>query len=238
MSVSTIRRHFAHSVRVKLQPPILNAPVNLIADATYFSRSDGVLVFRANKMNIDISFIRSETKKNFTRRLNKLDERGYQFKSITLDGKIGIMNLFSERYPGIPIQLCQFHQKQIIRRYITTKPQTACAQAIQKLMKNLKNHDEISFTNALTELKKQHHDFLQERNDKGKFKHRKVRSAIRSLNRNLPYIFTYKKHPELNIPNTTNSCDGSFGHWKYKVELHRGLKRYRRNRLIIFLLNR
>lgn len=238
MSISTIRRQFTHLIRVKWQYPTLNEPVNLIADATYFSRSDGVLVFRANKVNIDISFIRSETNKNFTRRLNKLDEHGYRFKSVTLDGKISTIKLFEARYPGIPIQLCQFHQKQIIRRYITTKPQTVCAQALQRLMKNLKDHDECSFTNALTELKQQHHDFLQERNDKGNFKHRKVRSAIRSLTRNLPYLFAHKKYPELGIPNTTNSCDGSFGHWKYKVELHRGLKKYRRNRLIIFLLNR
>jgi len=79
---------------------------------------------------------------------------------------------------------------------------------------------------------------LQERNEKGQFKHRAIRSAIRSLTTNLPYLFTTKKHPELKIPNTTNSCDGSFGQWKYRVELHRGLKKYRRNKLIIYLLNR
>lgn len=222
---------------MKWQYPALNSPMNLIADATYFSRSDGVLVFRANKVNIDISFIRSETKKNFNRRLNKLEERGYRFKSVTLDGKTGIISLFSTRYPELPIQLCQFHQKQIIRRYITSRPQTPCALAIRELMKKLKEHDETSFTEALTELKEQYHNFLQERNDNGQFKHRKVRSAVRSLTKNLPYLFTYKKHPELSIPNTTNSCDGSFGQWKYKVELHRGMKKHRRNKLIIFLLN-
>ena len=223
---------------MKWQHPTMDSPINLIADATYFSRSDGLLVFRANKVNIDISFIRSETKKNFNRRLNKLDELGYRFKSVTLDGKTGIISLFSTRYPGLPIQLCQFHQKQIIRRYITCKPKTPCARQIQDLMKKLKDHDEESFTEALSNLKLEHHSFLKEHNQSGQFKHRSVRSALRSLTTNLPHLFTYKKYPELNIPNTTNSCDGSFGQWKYRVELHRGLKKHRRNKLIIYMLNR
>jgi len=223
---------------VKWLPPEFNAPLNLIADATYFSRSDGVLVFRGNQKNLDISFIKTETREVFARRFNHLDKQGYTFKSITLDGKRGIIKLFSECYPGIPIQFCQFHQKQIIRRYITRQPKTLCGQKIQWLMKKLKEHDEASFSIALNQLKTEYHDFLQERNEKGQFKHRAIRSAIRSLTTNLPCLFTYKKHPELKIPNTTNSCDGSFGQWKYRVALHRGLKKYRRNKLIIYLLNR
>ncbi|HEY4478754.1 MAG TPA: hypothetical protein VI981_00100, partial [Candidatus Paceibacterota bacterium] len=45
----------------------------------------------------------------------------------------------------------------------------------------------------------------------------KVRGAYLSMERNLPYLFTYQKYPELNIPNTTNSLDGSFTHLKDKV---------------------
>ena len=40
-----------------------------------------------------------------------------------------------------------------------------------------------------------------------------------------------------NIPNTTNSCDGSFAHWKQKVKIHRGLRKDRRNKMINYLLN-
>ncbi|GHU26157.1 hypothetical protein FACS1894152_0180 [Bacilli bacterium] len=40
---------------------------------------------------------------------------------------------------------------------------------------------------------------------------------------NLPYLFVYKKeeYRHLNIPNTTNACDGYSGHLKRKVEIHR-----------------
>jgi hypothetical protein len=42
---------------------------------------------------------------------------------------------------------------------------------------------------------------------------------------------------QLNIPNTTNWLDGSFGHLKPKISLHRGLRRDRKLKLILTLLN-
>ena len=44
------------------------------------------------------------------------------------------------------------------------------------------------------------------------------------------------KNKKLKIPKTTNSCDGSFAHWKGKIKLHRGLRRDRRNRMIETIL--
>ena len=58
------------------------------------------------------------------------------------------------------------------------------------------------------------------------YKHRQLRSAFRSLHTNMPYLFTYKNHPYLKIPNTTNSSDGSFAHWKQKLKIHRSLYKY------------
>ena len=84
---------------------------------------------------------------------------------------------------------------------------------------------------------KKYEDFLKERNEQGQFKHRQLRSAFRSLKTNLPYLFTYKKFPALHIPNTTNSCDGSFAHWKQKIKIHRGLRKHRRNKMINYLLS-
>ena len=64
------------------------------------------------------------------------------------------------------------------------------------------------------------------------YTHKKVRGAYMSLERNLPYLFTYQKYPELHIPNTTNSLDGSFAHLKDKVKIHHGLRRDRRYKMI------
>jgi len=166
-----------------------------------------------------------------------LDNLGFQFNSVTIDGRRGVIKLFAARYTNIPIQLCQFHQAQIIRRYTTNNPKLPCAIELKALMGYLTEIDEVVFKSLLEILHEQYEIFLKERNEQGQFKHRCLRSAFRSLKTNLPYLFTYKKHPELNIPNTTNSCDGSFAHWKQKVKIHRGLIKERRNRLVNFLLN-
>jgi hypothetical protein len=61
--------------------------------------------------------------------------------------------------------------------------------------------------------------FLNERSEKleskkNRFVHRKLRSAFRSLMNNLPYLFTWYDHLELNIPHTTNAIDGHFSDLK------------------------
>jgi len=211
-------------------------PVNLIVDATFFGRTDGVLVFRVNKKNIYWRFIQSETIKEVSQGLDALDKLGYRFKSVTLDGRKGIIKLFESRYPGIPIQLCQFHQTQIIRRYTTNNPKTTCGKELKLVMHCITETSHEVFQSLLQTCCEKYDDFLKERNDNGQFKHRQLRSAFRSLKTNLPYLFTYKNYPDLNIPNTTNSCDGSFAHWKQKLKIHRGLREHRRNKMINFLL--
>jgi hypothetical protein len=53
---------------------------------------------------------------------------------------------------------------------------------------------------------------------------------------NLPNLFTYQKYPELDIPNTTNSFDGSFSALKKKLGVHHGLRRDRWYKVISKLL--
>jgi predicted ATPase len=64
----------------------------------------------------------------------------------------------------------------------------------------------------------------------------KLRSTLRSLTTNAPYLYAWKRLPDLSIPTTTNSCDGSFAHWKAKVKIHRGLRKNRRAKMIKSLL--
>ena len=64
------------------------------------------------------------------------------------------------------------------------------------------------------------------------YTHKRLRSAYRSLRLNLPYLFTYQKYPELNIPNTTNSLDGCFAYLKELVRVHRGSSRNLKNKIL------
>lgn len=235
-SIPTLRKYFdgikAPSQSLEAPPK----PINLILDATFFSRIDGLLVFRANKVNLFWCNITSETIAKIDECLSILDSAGYKFKSFTIDGRRGVIKLLQARYPNIPIQLCHFHQTQIIRRYTTNRPKTACGQELKQLMYYITKYNQEEFESAFSKLQLKYHEFLKERNENKQFVHRRLRSAFRSLKTNLPYLFTYKNHPELNIPNTTNSCDGSFAHWKQKLKIHRGLKKHRRNKMINFLL--
>jgi len=212
------------------------APINLIIDATFFGRYDGIMVFRANRQNLYWRFIDSETVEDVATGLDWLEAQGFKFGSITVDGKRGIISYLARRYPNVPIQFCQFHQAQIIRRYLTLNPRTPCGKYLKAVMRCLTDVDQTVFCSLVETAAQLYEAFLKERNEQGQFKHRRLRSAFRSLRTNMPYLFTYKAYPELDIPNTTNSCDGSFVHWKQKVKLHYGLKKHRRHKMINFLL--
>jgi hypothetical protein len=212
--------------------------INLIFDATYFSRSDGVLVFRANKENVFWQSITSETIRVISDGLDVMENRGYRFKGFVIDGRKGVINLLRSRYSNIPIQLCHFHQAQIIRRYTTCRPKTDCGKDLKYLMSFLTIYTEEEFLNHFLKLQNKYQEFLKERNENKQFIHRRLRSAFRSLKTNLPYLFTYKNHPKLELPNTTNSCDGSFAHWKQKIKIHRGLRKHRRDKMLNYLLQK
>lgn len=81
-SIPTIRKYFD---AIEELEQVLIAPseaVNLILDATFFKRSDGVLVFRANKKNLFWDNITSETIAVIGQCLSILDDAGYKFRSL------------------------------------------------------------------------------------------------------------------------------------------------------------
>ena len=212
--------------------------MNLVFDGTFFKRTKGLLVFRANQRNIYWKYIKSETITNISIAFDTVDAIcKYGYKSFTIDGRRGVLRFLQRRYSDVPIQFCQFHQCMIIRRYNTNNPRTECGKALKHLMNQLTDIlFEKEFETKFDILKVLYEDFLKERNDNNQFKHKRLRSAFRSLNVNKSYLFTCRKYPHLNIPNTTNTCEGSFSHWKNKIKLHRGLAEHRKMKMINYLL--
>lgn len=115
-------------------------------------------------------------------------------------------------------------------------PKTACGKALKALMKSLVHTSREKFINHLREFQDTYQQFLLERNNAGKFQHRRLRSAVRSITTNLPYLFTYLDYPQLHIPHTTNTCEGSFAHWKGKIGVHRGMNKNNKRKMMNFLL--
>lgn len=140
------------------------------------------------------------------------------------------------------MQLCQFHFAKTMTRYLTKKPKTEAGRALRALALSAKRMDEASFTEALTTWHAEYAIFLAERTTtpgtkRWQYTHRGVRSAYRTARNWLPNLFIYKKHPELGIPNTTNTLDGTFSHLKNKVQLHRGLNTVTKKKIISLILN-
>ena len=209
----------------------------MLYDATFFGREYGFLVFHNNRSVIYFEEIKTENLCDIKNGFKKIAGEGYTFKSFTVDGKRGVIPMLKKEFPDVPIQFCHFHQQAIIRRYITNNPKTDCGIDIKVLMKDLKYIREKEFALKLKELEQKHADFIAEKNENEDWKHRRIRSAIRSLKTNLPYLFAYKSHPELGIPNTTNKLEGLFAHLKEKVRMHRGLRVDRKKKMIRFILS-
>jgi hypothetical protein len=209
--------------------------IHVIADVVFFGRKYGVCVFRSPELKMNIGWAEVETETPFVYQLGKnhLEKLGYVITSITIDGKRGVASVFND----IPIQMCHFHQLQIITRYLTRKPKLEASKELRKIALTLTYSTEENFKKELDSWYKKWKVFLNEKTinpETGRwfFTHKRLRSAYRSLTTNLSYLFTYQKHPNLNISTTTNSLDGSFSHLKTLLRIHRGQTQIRRKKMI------
>lgn len=105
----------------------------------------------------------------------------------------------------LPVQMCQFHQIAIINRYLTGKPKLEAGKELRSIALALTDSTENEFTDLLDNWYDKWKEFLKEKSiniETGKlhYTHKRLRSAHRSLKTNLPYLFTYRKYPELKIP--------------------------------------
>lgn len=207
-------------------------PVHVFIDATFFGREFGVLVFRSEGKNLYWRFIQSESLADLEMALEGLDQiclGGYL--GFTIDGKPGLRQLLDQRYEK-PVYMCLFHQQQIVRRYTTTRPKTSCGQALRRFSLSLTRRPGLTVSTAFAVFEALYDPYLRERNDKGQFTHRRLRSAHRSLRKNLPFLCLEPHCPW----RTNNTCEGSFSHWKAKIKIHRSLRFDRKIYMINFLL--
>jgi hypothetical protein len=170
--------------------------------------------------------------------MQDLKERGFDVVAIVGDGKVAVSWLFK----GLPVQMCHFHMKQIIIRCITRNPILPAGIELLEIINKLTFSKEAEFVLLYTNWCKKWDEFLKEKSiNPNTLKpvptHRKLISARGSIKRHLPFLFTFEKYPHLNIPNTTNSLDGSFKKLKTSIAVHAGLSRERKLKMVKTLLN-
>ena len=231
-SVKTIQRKI-DSVII-LQKTTFPNVANVLMDTTYFGRSFGVMVFKDSITGqiLHKTYLTAETNNLYLMGIKEIARRGIKIQSIICDGRKGLVQLFND----IPIQYCNFHQVKTIRTYLTKKPRMQASKELWQLTLLLVRTDKESFTGGLSDWHIKWRDFLNERKideyGKKRYTHKKLRSAYRSLNNNLPWLFTWYDYYGLNIPNTTNAIDGHFSDLKNKLRSHNGLSLERKKKFI------
>jgi hypothetical protein len=209
--------------------------VVILMDTTYWGRGFGVMLFKdaLTKGNLLKYYVKNETNALYIQGINELKSLGFVVVGIVCDGRKGLVQSFE----NIPVQMCQFHQSAIIRRYLTKNPKLKAAQELMEVVDLMKQTDKESFVGALQLWFEKWERFLNERTvnqltNKSLYTHKKLRSAYRSLKNNLPWLFTWYDYIELKIPNTTNAIDGHFADLKNKLRNHNGLSKERKMKFI------
>lgn len=214
----------------------------MIADALYFGeRKENTnwctVAFRdlKRKENLWWDFGETETTSIYLTGRDHLEKLGYKILSVTGDGFGGLKQAFA----GIPYQMCHVHMERIIVNGTTRNPQLEAGQALLALAKLLYTTDSKTFNHYLDEYLEKYRDFLNERTvnpftGERFFTHEPLRRSVMSLLRNRPYLFTFEQNR--NIPKTTNSLEGHFSHMRDIVEVHRGLSRLQKEKVLNSIL--
>ena len=207
----------------------------VLMDTTYWGRNFGVMLFKdaLTGHNLIKKYVNHETNALYLAGIAELKKLGFIIRAIVCDGRRGLIQSFGT----IPVQMCQFHQSAIMRRYLTKRPQLRAAQELLSLTDLMKQTDRESFEGAVEEWREKWQNFIDERTinpltGKSFYTHKRLRSAYRSLRNNLPWLFTWYDHLGFEIPNTTNAIDGHFADLKNKLRNHNGLSINRKIKFI------
>ena len=235
VSERTIRRdltgmHFIHSISKYKD-------VTVQLDTTYWGRHFGLMVIKDALRNKILwhKYVRNETIAQYIEGISRLKSQGFKIYGAVIDGMRGLAQAL---YP-IPVQMCQFHQILIIRRYLTKEPDLEASIQLLDLVKSITRMDKESFIGAFNEWYEKYKDVLNERVHDKRIKRNmppymrpRLRSAYLSLRRNMPLLWTFYDHPETGLPNTNNGIEGLFSDLKGKLRVHRGISKDNRKKLL------
>lgn len=188
------------------------------------------MVFRSYELrkNILRKEVKWETIDEYRTWIKKLQEQWWIIKAIVCDWRRWLLKEWKT-----PVQMCVFHQKQIMRKYITKTPKLDANKELRDISLLIWNIRKTTLQERLEDRHKRYYNFLQEKNDSWTRVHTRTRKAYNSLKNNLQYLYTFADYEWIiDIPKTTNSLESVFSHMKQKVWLHRWLRKDRKLRLI------
>lgn len=235
VSERTIRRDLENMRFVRKKARCKEVTVQL--DTTYWGRRFGLMVIKDALRNKILwhKYVCNETVSQYMEGVSWLRSQGFKIYGAVIDGMRGLAQAL---YP-IPVQMCQFHQILITRRYLTQEPELDASCELLNLVKSITQMDKESFIGAFNEWGEKYKDVLNERvHDKRLKRHTppymrpRLRSAYLSLKRNMTLLWTFYDYPEAGLPNTNNGIEGLFSDIKGKLRVHRGISKDNRKKLL------
>lgn len=230
ISVSTVQRKLSSIVSTRVISSSKN--VIVLMDTTYWGRKFGVVVMkdsRTGKILWRKFIFRKETLSDYQQGVDWLLANGFKIEGIVCDGLRGMLQMFSH----YRVQMCQFHQVSIVRRYLTQNPELEASVELWHIVKLLCHTDKESFIGLFEQWVDKWSSFLKERRieprtGKKRYVHSRLRSAYLSIKRNMPYLWTWYDNISIGIPNTNNGLEGKFSDLKSKLRNHNGLSKAHR----------
>ena len=216
--------------------------VTIQMDTTYWGRNFGLMVIKdaLRKKILWRKYVTHETIADYVEGVRWLKSQGFKVYGAVIDGMRGL----AQALP-FPVQLCQFHQMLIVRRYLTQEPELDASKELLELVNTITKMDKESFVGAFGEWYERNRNVVNERSHDRRIKRKtppymrpRLRSAYLSIKRNMPLLWTFYDRPELGIPNTNNGLEGVFSDIKTKLRVHSGISREHRKKLIDEYLSR
>lgn len=205
-------------------------------DATYWGHNWGAMVAvdESSSKVLYLAFIRHETVEDYRKAVASLEERGFSIDGIIIDG---MQSLFRE-FARYPIQMCHFHMISIIRRYLTKNPKMKAAKELRSIVLSITSTDQTSFEAVYKQWKETYADIINRRtvskkNGASWYTHKRLRTAMHSVDFYLPYLFTFQLKDCTGMPNTNNKIEGTFTDLKNNLNAHSGMSIENRKRFII-----
>lgn len=205
-------------------------------DTTYWGRRFGLMAIKDSlrKKVLWRKYVSHETIADYLEGVEWLRDNGFKIYGAVCDGMHGLLKALSLRYP---VQMCQFHQQLIIRRYLADDPELEASRALLDLVNDMTRVDKPSFIGAFNDWYEKYNDVLNERiHDKRlrtpPFMRPRLRSAYLSLKRNMKWLWTFSDYSDRLVPNTDNGLEGVFSDIKSKVRVHSGMSKEHRKRFI------
>lgn len=234
LSTSSIKHRLRKIECVWTQPDLSGQTGYVHLDVTYWGHNRGVMLALDDTTNkpLYVTFVKSETTQDYRTAIDAITAACYTIKGIIIDGKKALFKEFKD----YPVQMCQFHMLQIVRRYLTGNPKMKASIDLMLIMREMKHLTKEGFEAEYAAWKERYAGFLNKRvthkDGKSCYLHRKMRTVVHSIDFYRPYLFTFLRPECAGMPKTNNKIEGTFTDLKKSLNNHTGMSQQNRKRFI------